>query len=129
MSWVNRFLNNCRKSKVGGPLTTEKVLEQRKFLIKREQNLYSHTKNFEISRQQLNLKMNREGIYKCLGRIQGDCPVFIPKKSLLAEKLVEEAHLPTIHGRVTLTMTKIRDQYWIPTLKQLVKRIIKKFHE
>ena len=67
-------------------------------------------------------------MYLCLGRIQGDYPVFIPKKSLLAEKLVEEAHLPTIHGRVTLAMTKIRDQYWIPTLKQLVKRIIKKFH-
>ena len=37
--------------------------------------------------------MNREGIYKNHGRIQGDYPVFIPSKSVLAEKLVEEAHL------------------------------------
>ena len=36
LSWINRFLNNCRKSKVSGPLTTEKFLVQRKFLIKRE---------------------------------------------------------------------------------------------
>ena len=64
LSWVNRFLNNCRKSKVRGPLTTEKVLVQGKFLIKREQNLYSKTKNFGISRQQLNLKINQEGIYE-----------------------------------------------------------------
>ena len=95
-------------------------------LIKREQNLYSNTKNFEISRQQLNLKMNQEGIYECHGRILGDYPVFIPNKSLLAEKLVQEAHLQTIHGGVTLTMARIRDQYWIPTLRQLVKRIIKR---
>ena len=39
--------------------------------------------------------------------------------------MVEEAHLQTIYGGVTLTVTKIRDQYWIPTLRQLVKRIIK----
>ena len=80
-------------------------------------------KNFEISRKQLNLKMNQEGIYECHGRIHGDYPVFILNKSLLAE---EEAHLQTIHGGVTLTMARIRDQYWIPTLRQLVKRIIKK---
>ena len=95
-------------------------------MIKRDQNLYSNTENFEISRQQLNLKMNQEGIYECQGRILGDYPVFIPNKSLLAEKLIEEAHLQTIHGGVTLTMARIRDQYWIPTLRQLVKRIIKR---
>ena len=86
------------------------VLVQRKFLIKIEQNLYSNTENFEISRQQLNLKMNQEGIYECHGRIQGDYPVFIPNKLLPAEKLVEEAQLQTIHGGETLTIARIRDQ-------------------
>ena len=70
--------------------------------------------------------MNQEGIYKCHGRIQGDYPVFIPSKSVLAEKLVEEAHSQTMHGEVTLTMARIRDQHWIPTLRQIVKRIIKR---
>ena len=73
LSCINRFLINCRKSKVSGPLTPGKFLVQRKFLIKREQNLYSNTENFEISRQQFNLKMNQE----CHVRIQGDYPVFI----------------------------------------------------
>ena len=126
LCWINRFLNNCRKNKVSGPLTADKVLVQRKFLIKREQNLYGNTENFQISRQSLNLKMNQEGIYECHGRIQGDCPVFIPNKSLPAEKVVEETHLQTIHGGVTLTMARARDQCWIPTLRQLVKRIIKR---
>ena len=67
-----------------------------------------------------------EGIYECHIRIQGDYLVFIPQKSekLLAEKLVEKGHLKTIHAGVTLTMAKIRDQYWIPTLRQLVKRVL-----
>ena len=41
LSWINRFLNNCRKSKVSGPITAKKVLVQRNFLIKKDQNLYS----------------------------------------------------------------------------------------
>ena len=41
------------------------------------------------------------------GHIQGECPIFIPRDSKLAEKLIEEAHSQTIHGGVTLIMTKI----------------------
>ena len=59
----------------------------------------------------MNLKISREGIYECHDRIQGNYPVFIPNKSVLAEKLVEEGHLQTIHGGGILTMAKIRDQY------------------
>ena len=70
--------------------------------------------------------MNQEGVYECHGRIQGDYPVLIPNKSLLAEKSVEEEHLQTIHGELTLTMARIRDQYRIPTLRQFVKGIIKR---
>ena len=54
--------------------------------------------------------------------------MFIRNKSVLVAKLVEEAHLQTIHGGVTFTMPRIRDQYWIPTLRQLVKRIIKRYY-
>ena len=100
-----------QKEQVTGPLTTDKVLVQRKFLTKRKQNLFSNAKNFEISRQQLNVKLNQEGIYECHGRIQVDYPVFRSIRSVLAEKLVEEAHLETIHRRVTLTMARISDQY------------------
>ena len=57
---------------------------------------------------------------------QGEHLIFISKESVLAEKLVEEAHIVTIHGEVTLTMAKIRSEYWIPSLRQLVKKTIKK---
>ena len=78
----------------------------------------------KISRQQLN--ESTEGIYERHSRIQVDYPVFIPNKSVLEEKLVEEAHSQTIHRWVALTMAKIKDQCWIPTLRQLVKRTIEK---
>lgn len=45
----------------------------------------------------MNLKIIQEGIYEV-------------EKSISAEKLAEETHLQTIHGRVTLTVVKIKDQ-------------------
>ena len=40
----------------------------------------------------MNVKVIEEELYQCFGRIQGEDPIFIRKESLLAEKLVEEAH-------------------------------------
>ena len=56
------------------------------------------------------MKVDEEVLYQCFGRIQDDRAIFIPKVSILAEKLDEEAHILTVHGRVTLTMIKIRSE-------------------
>ena len=70
--------------------------------------------------------MNQERIYEFDSLTQGDYPVLIPKKSVQAEKLLEKAHLKIIHYGVTLTITRMKDQCWIPALRQLVKMIIKR---
>ena len=62
-------------------------------------------------------------MYEYRGRIQGDYPIYIPKDSLLAEKIVQEAHIRTIHGGVSLTMREVRKNYWIPKLRGLAKKI------
>ena len=48
-----------------------------------------------------------------------------PKKSVLAEKLVENAHIITIQGRLILRMAKIRSERWVTRLQQLVNKIEK----
>jgi hypothetical protein len=50
-------------------------------------------------------------------------PIYLPDSSLFAVKLVEEAHMKTLHGGVILTMAKIRENYWIPRLRRLVKKL------
>ena len=37
-----------------------------------------------------------------------------------------EAHVRTLHGGVGLTMTKLRETYWIPRLRRLVRKVTKK---
>ena len=71
---------------------------------------------------------------ECRGRIQGTFPVYLPPKVSLSEKMVQDAHILTLHGGVGLTMALIRKDYWIPRLRQLAKNVInhyygyKKFH-
>ena len=114
MACIARFINNSRvkeKPQKKGPLSTN------------ETEFEGETK-FKQTEQQLNFKRNENGIYESHGRILGDYPIFIPKSTLLAEKFVERAHYQTLHGGVTLTMTKIRARFWIQHLRKLAKTVI-----
>ena len=136
-AWITRFLRNCRCSKlarIGRPLTSAETEKQVKWWIKREQERYSVMEKFLEDQQRLNLQKNDEGIYECRSRIQGTFPVYLPPKVSLSEKMVQDAHILTLHGGVGLTMALIRKDYWIPRLRQLAKNAInhcygcKKFH-
>ena len=122
-SWIARFTFNCRSpnQKRRGPLTTPEIASQRLLWIKRAQS----SCNLEEDRLQLNLQANRDGVLVCRGRIQGHYPVYVPDTSLLAEKLVQDSHLRTLHGGIGMTMTHIRSKYWIPRLRQLTRKAVK----
>lgn len=96
---------------------------QHAWWIKRAQ--YDAATNGEIKKEkiQLNLQLNDERILECRGRIEGEYPIFLPQDHLFTRKLVKEAHLFTLHGGVGMTMAKVRYRYWVPKLRQLVKRV------
>ena len=125
---ISRFLNNCWWTKTKGPLTTEETNEQLKYWIHCEQQKHKGSDKFKSDEQQLNLKINKEGLYECQGRTEGHYPIYLPSQSLLSKKLIFQSHLKTVHGRVNTTVTHIRTDYWIPTLRQLTNRIINKCH-
>lgn len=62
--------------------------------------------------KQLKLVKNLNNIYKCRDKIQGDFPMYIPKIGNVAWK-INYFQIKTLHGGVTLTMTAVRNQYWI----------------
>ena len=60
--------------------------------------------------------------------------MYLPPRVSLSEKIVQDAHLLTLHGGVGSTMAHVSQEYWIPRLRQLAKNVInhcygcKKFH-
>ncbi|XP_068720014.1 uncharacterized protein [Montipora capricornis] len=126
-AWVARFLRNSRNStnKAKGPLSTAEVKRHETFLVKRAQQQGFNNVNFEQDQEQLNLQTNEEGVLECRGRIQGEYPVYLPDTALLATKIVQRAHVTTLHGGVGLTMASVRERYWIPRLRKLTKRVVR----
>ena len=74
----------------------------------------------------LGLLTDDRGITVCGGRIQGNHPVYLPWSSVFTEKLVQQVHCETLHGGVGLTMAALRENFWIPRLRSLVKMVRKR---
>ena len=49
--------------------------------------------------------------------------MYLPTKSAFTEALMRSAHLTTLHGGVGSSITKIKEHYWVPKLRQLTKEI------
>ena len=125
--WILRSIDNCQKKEVRGTLSTSEWKRSTQYWIKKIQYRDEIVNDkFQELRENLGLEKNENGIFVCKGRIQGVHPIYLPKNSVLSEKIIHDAHYKTLHGGVGLTITKVREQYWIPTLRSLAKKIIKR---
>ena len=69
------------------------------------------------------LKKDSSGLWRYHGRVPDYNPIFIPRKHLLAEKIIENRHRQNLHGGVQSTIAKVREQFWIPRIRRLTNRI------
>ena len=124
-------------------LTTKEMLEARNLLLKATQQItykqeISHLKNSDKFKKpaivrQLNLYLVDEDLLRCRGRLQytdlpydAKFPILMPKDNYLTTLIVQSMHKTVMHGGVCETLTHIRQTYWIPQGRQLVKKIISK---
>ena len=61
-----------------------------------------------------------------MGRISGNYPIYLPRDAEFTEKLVQRIHCETLHGGIGFTMAAVRERYWVPRLRSLVKLVRKK---
>ena len=125
-AWINRFVHNRKThqaNKTYGPLRTDEIEHQKKWWTRRVQHEARHQPKFQEECLELNLQENHEGILECRGRIQGVYPVYLPDNHPCPTKMVEESHLQTLHGGAALTMAHVPNNYWIPILRRLAKRV------
>ena len=123
-AWIKRFIHNCKnKENKLGPLLTEEIEDVRGWWIKRVQRRDKETTGYPQISEQLNLKPNAEGVMTCHGRIQGQTPIYLPSSERFTEKLIHQVHCETLHGGVALTMAAVRERYWVPKLRSLVKSV------
>ena len=54
--------------------------------------------------------------------------MYLPDSQRYKEKFVTQVHLTTLPGGVVSTMAKVREQYLVPHLRRLTKRVVKNCH-
>ena len=128
-SWALRFVRNSRSKKAGvekikGPLTTEEIMRARNVWIRKVQQQIPEDR--ESSGWRLE-KDDEIKILRCVGRIRGYSPIYL-EQGLLVGKLIRHVHEQMLHLGTASTMGAIRETWWIPRLRSLVKKTINECH-
>ena len=50
IAWINRFISNCKKKKINGPLTISEIKQQQTWFIKREPKKVADTDKFKANK-------------------------------------------------------------------------------
>ena len=125
-AWALPFAHNssaklCKEKRRRGPLSTNEIMMVRNYWVRREQKEFPN--GLEKPGWKL-VKDERTNILKCVGRIQNYRPTYL-EKVLFVQKLVKHVHERMMHLGTASTMAAIREQWWIPKLRSLVKRAIR----
>ncbi|GFW03549.1 integrase catalytic domain-containing protein [Trichonephila clavipes] len=140
-----RFINNCKSgSKIKGQLKSEEVESAHKFLVKTIQQAeysqeISHLKYHKpIPRSSkllsLNIFLDEDEILWVGGRLTKQptlsfnqtFPIIIPKHHPITTLVIRQFHLRGFHSGTQMTLSLIRQHYWIPDGRSTVRREIKR---
>ena len=123
-AWVKWFIHNSQnQEKRLDPLDTNEVEEAKTWWIKRIQSRDEMEVHYKETSARLGLRTDERGITVCGGRILGSHPTYLPRDAAFTQKLVQRIHCDTLHGGVGLTMAALREKYWVPRLRSLVKAV------
>ncbi|XP_054706547.1 uncharacterized protein LOC129216358 [Uloborus diversus] len=143
-AWVKKSIMKFRKiSNIGNTLTAEELIEAENHLIRLEQKIffkedYESLKNGEPIQKDSDLFnflpfMDENEIIRLGGRLEfaelsteEKHPIILPKRSWLTFLIAKREHEKVMHGGTACTLARIRQRFWIPKGRQLVKSAIKK---
>ena len=142
--YVYRFCNNLRhpSNRSSGPITAKEFSNARLLWIKNCQSQVYTNEITSISTQQrkrlplvrqLRLFLDREGYLRCGGRIHNapvseltKFPYLLPPKCHFTNLLILATHQRLCHSGINSTVTALRQSYWIPAIRQVVRRLLRK---
>ena len=146
-AYILRFIHNCKQSdkavRCTGqlcPTDIDKVLQawilcaQRVSFPQEISALQSSSKNHRLPLIcQLKLFFDKHSTIRCGGRIHNaevdtetKFPCLLPKKHRLNTLIVHHNHKAHLHTGVNATVTSLREKYWIPSARQVVRSILRK---
>lgn len=141
-AYVLRFVRMCRtKTKIKGPFSCEDIEEAERFVVKQIQldsfqsEYYALSNGKPINRNSQLLTFNpmmKDGVIVVGGRLHNSLlpetekhPMIIPSHHIATPLLIKHIHQKTMHGGVQLTLSTLRQKYWILQGRSVVKKVIR----
>ena len=128
--------------KLCDPITSGEFTNARRCLVKGIQySTYHYELAYLLKGQskcpplvrQLRLYLDDKQLIRCGGRIHNapatkltKFPYLLPSDSLLTNMIVMDTHNKLHHGGVSITVTAIREVYWIPSIRQYVRKLLRR---
>ena len=134
-AWMRRFIHNTRAEKLGsdkleGELSVQEITEAESEWIKNVQTGVRQEENYKQLVSKFGL-VEEKGILKCEGRmVEADLelearkPILLPKNHRLTKLVIEDCHKRVHHCGVRATLAELRSKYWVPSGRQVVKKIL-----
>ncbi|XP_035216336.1 uncharacterized protein LOC118189780 [Stegodyphus dumicola] len=136
-AWVKRFVAKLRKRVCEGPLTVLEIQEAEEYWIKQVQraNYFSDIQQLERNNlitpdsklYSLAPYLDSRGILRVRGRLEQSeliddekHPIILPKTKF-TELVIFSEHIKVFHSGVMATLSKVRNKFWIPKGRQVVK--------
>ncbi|CAG9134447.1 unnamed protein product [Plutella xylostella] len=147
IAWLSRYikwLQNKQQVSYKNYLSTAELQQAQNLIDKSVQSVefeedlsrLSKKENMRTSSKLLSLNPfidTSDGLLKVGGRLNNSSlshaakhPIILPSHSRLTELIVQQAHSATLHGGPSLTLSYIRDRYWILSGLRTVKRELRK---
>ena len=145
-AYVYRFVFNClhHQALQTGLLSTDELCKiklkwvaecQRQVYWQEMHNLSHSGPNHKHTMlvQQLRLFLDSKGFIRCGGRIHNaplsqlaKFPYLLPARHPFTTLIIYATHIKLYHSRVNGTITTLRQTYWIPTIRQCVKGLLRR---
>ena len=142
-AYVHRFIRNCRRPRDERLTNSLSATELKEAEVKwlrscqttnfqdEVENLQSNSTRLPLVKQ-LRLYLDQQGLLRCGGRIHNapleydvKFPYLLPKKHVLTKLIVFDVHKNQLHSGVNSTITQIRQKYWIPSIRQCVRSLLR----
>ena len=147
-AYVLRFIHNCKQKtatlKYSQSLSASEVDQAAYTWINHTQQL-CYPKEFHALQskgtarcrlplvRQLKLFLNDKKLICCGGRIhnariddEAKFPCLLPKRHPITSLIVYHVHKTYLHSGVNATVTALRQKYWLPSTRQVVKSLLRK---
>lgn len=134
LGWVMRFISNSRakvagQAKMTGPLRNSELVSVEVCILKSEQRVVSNGGNM----RDLSPFCDNHGLLRVGGRLTnaplGESarhPVILPANSEITRLIITDTHQKVFHSGLERTLCELREQYWVPKMRSVVKRLLRK---